>query len=503
MVNKNDILKKQILDNISWLIDANKLEEAINLIEGYMIIDSQNIEIYSMYAIALILQKEFETSKKIILSGLQIDPENIDLLYNLAYIYELKDDLKSATRYYAQVYCLSKDELLKQQIINKFEVDRLKFDIDSAVSIENFLMRNSMKKCLILCHFFSVYTKHFIEKLRGSENIQFDILTTDERYEFDMEEDAIKTVYIYKTIEELQTKMNFIGSYDIIHIHFLSPFYGIVSKQIRQKANKVIVSIWGSDYYRTSEQDKVEQLSILEIADNINFGNEDTFLDFDNCYNKKFNKKLSICRFGLIQLEVIKSLEGKNKIELKREMSCSPDDIIITCGTNASLAQNHLAMIESILSIRTKLPANLLFIFPMTYGDANLILQIKDKLMHSGLRYKIYEEFLSEQENAKLRLISDVLIQAQTTDQLSGSMQEYLFAGNIIITGAWLPYKIFTDNGVCFLKVDTLEAIGEKLQFAIENMNALKTNCIDNKKLIWNMTSWENAICNWINVYYD
>ncbi|BCZ48625.1 hypothetical protein psyc5s11_46920 [Clostridium gelidum] len=357
------------------------------------------------------------------------------------------------------------------------------------------------KRCLVLCHFFSVYTKNFLEKLKNDYDIEFDVLTMDENYKVKIDKNIIENVFIYRNIDELTDKINLIEKYDIIHIHFLAYFYGLVAKQIRKKCDKIIVTIWGSDYYRTTQEQKQFQKNIFEIADNINFGNENTLINFNNYYNKVYSSKLSICRFGLIQLDYIKAFINDDKTEIKELLSLPKDSIIITCGYNASPEQNHLSIIDSILKVKNQLPANCYFLFPMTYGEKSLFSIVRERLRESGIKYRIYDQFLSEEDTAKLRLVSDIMIQVQTTDQLSGSMQEYLYADNVIITGSWLPYSVFKNKGIYFIEVDKVEEVGKKLMYSVRNLHKLKNKCGKNKDIIWNMTSWEKAIDNWIHVY--
>ncbi len=49
------------------------------------------------------------------------------------------------------------------------------------------------------------------------------------------------------------------------------------------------------------------------------------------------------------------------------------------------------------------------------------------------------------------------MIQLQATDSFSSSMRETLYAGNIVITGDWLPYGTLDEKGVFMLKVSSVE----------------------------------------------
>lgn len=499
MYKDMDRVKNEIKENINILVSNGELEQGKALINEYRKMVDNDIEIYSMEAIIAIMEGNLEYAEGLLKQGLNISRNNFDVNYNLAYLYNIKHNVNESLKFYKNAYNYAENITTKDEV--KSVVEDIIIKEGLSINIEDFINKRNRKRCLVLCHFFSVYTKNFLEKLKKEDDIEFDVLTMDENYKVKIDKNTIENVLLYKNIDELTDKINLIEKYDIIHIHFLSPFYGFVAKQIRKKCDKIIVTIWGSDYYRTTQDERQFQKNIFEIADNINFGNENTLIDFNDYYNQIYNDKLSVCRFGLIQLEYIKAFINDDKVKLRDTLSLPENSIVITCGYNASPAQNHLSIIESILKVKNQLPTNCYFLFPMTYGDKELVISVRKRLGESGINYRIYNEFLSEEDTAKLRLVSDIMIQVQTTDQLSGSMQEYLYAENVIITGSWLPYSVFKNKGIYFIDVDKVEDVGNKLVDSIRNLHSLRYKCSSNKEIIWNMTSWEKAINNWINVY--
>jgi len=46
-------------------------------------------------------------------------------------------------------------------------------------------------------------------------------------------------------------------------------------------------------------------------------------------------------------------------------------------------------------------------------------------------------------------------------DRIIVTVQEYLYAENIVITGDWLPYDTLDERGVFMLKVSSVEEVGE------------------------------------------
>jgi glycosyltransferase involved in cell wall biosynthesis len=108
---------------------------------------------------------------------------------------------------------------------------------------------------------------------------------------------------------------------------------------------------------------------------------------------------------------------------------------------------------------------------------------------------------MNDREVAFLRLSSDIMIQVQNTDSFSSSMREHLYAGNVVITGDWLPYETLDKKGCFMLKVSDVDLVGEKLVYAINNLDSLKKRCQGNPEIIWELSSWENNIDSWCNLY--
>ncbi len=101
---------------IQELIDENNISEAEKMLLKYEKIAEDDIEVFSMKAIICIIKGELEEAEKIIIKGLNIDSNNADLLFNMAYIYENKKLYVKAYEYYEKSKENSYDENYKRNI---------------------------------------------------------------------------------------------------------------------------------------------------------------------------------------------------------------------------------------------------------------------------------------------------------------------------------------------------------------------------------------------------
>lgn len=289
-------------------------------------------------------------------------------------------------------------------------------------------------------------------------------------------------------------------SFKAINIHFVYVYYVLIYSFLVK--NTLIFTIYGSDFYRMNPFKRWLQKFLYEKAKTITFTNslsKKSFLD----YYGTFANKTKVCRFGLGTLDFIDKNRDKDVMEMKQILGFSQTKIIVTCGYNATKGQQHEAIIKNISLLESDLLDQVQFIFPMTYGDKAYRETIKKMLEKTNLDCIVLEEFLYEDKNAYIKLASDVMINMLQTDSFSGSMQEFLYANNLVITGSWLPYQVFDEAGIYYHKIDRIEQLDSKLSEVLEYLKNRVENgkTMKNISIIDSLSSWKNNIKSWIDTY--
>lgn len=100
MKNDMDLLKKRLKGNIQKLIDSGDLKDARQLVEQYKDIDSDDVEVYSMDAVILIMENKFDEAEEVLREGLDIDENNFNLNYNFGCVYKQNQNFEKAFWYY-------------------------------------------------------------------------------------------------------------------------------------------------------------------------------------------------------------------------------------------------------------------------------------------------------------------------------------------------------------------------------------------------------------------
>ncbi len=292
-------------------------------------------------------------------------------------------------------------------------------------------------------------------------------------------------------------------NYNIIDIHFFSPYYHRLIFELKDRKKKVKITIWGSDFYRVDSERREMQRKIYQIVDLIQIETPQIANDFIGVY-PELEDKIRIAHFGITQFEVIDELKSliNDNSSLRKSIDIPENKIVITCGTNASPGQQHMQILESIKNLNAKHKKSIFLILPLTYGRASekYVNNILKKVETLDVPYLIFNTFLSKRDTGILRVVSDVLISIQVTDALSSAIQEYMYSGNIIITGDWLPYNLLKDNGVFYITT-SIEDLTETIKSTIDNIKTFKISCIDNKEILLRLSSWNEVIKKWESIY--
>lgn len=125
---------------------------------------------------------------------------------------------------------------------------------------------------------------------------------------------------------------------------------------------------------------------------------------------------------------------------------------------------------------------------------------VQNALKDVAFCYDIIIQRMTELQLLSLRKISDIVVNIQVIDSLSASLQEHIFCGGVLIAGEWLPYSLFTDHGIYYIKSGVSD-LSEKLLDTIQNLDTLKRKCGDNGQRIYALTSWQAVIERWKDIY--
>ena len=369
----------------------------------------------------------------------------------------------------------------------------IRYDLLHAEEVET-----GSKKVMIFCSFFSVYTKQLIENMsKRYTDIEFSLLTRDEENCDKIKATMLKHIYCYQTLRDLKTILEQMPVYDAMQLLWIEQHWVYFYRLIGMKTRKLNLNVGGSDFYRAGSEEREFKRKIIEKADCITAETEQTIQDFKTYYGA-VAQKTGLLPFGIEVLDFIKGNAGTSCSSIKKKLGFPADKLIVTCGHNANRAHQHIKIIEALGCLDEYIKKQLMLVFPMTYGqNEGYIKEVSDALEDKGIEYAILTKFMSFQEMAEYALVSDIMIHVQTTDQLSSTMLEEMYAGSIVIAGSWLPYQSLHEMGIYFLDVDTIPDVPETLQKVVLNIEIYKKKCARNKEIIWKHSAWDELAPKW------
>ena len=296
----------------------------------------------------------------------------------------------------------------------------------------------------------------------------------------------------------------YLKKYDVIFIHYLTPYYYRFVKFYKRNTTKLISVFWGSDLFRIKERDIPKVRKIIELSDVINLTTDEMYKEYCQIFRMTDNKEITNFMFGMSVLDDLIELEDKIMdrqsfiSELSSGIDITPKTKIVTIGYNGAPEQQHIKIIEN---LEKKEWEDTLFIFPITYGGTKKYhMRLEKALKESSLNWILITKFLSNRQVAKLRYVTDVFIQLQPTDALSAATQEHLFAGNRVIVGSWLPYKTLIDKGVVYHTVNFVDEIVVKLEEVLHSGLLPSKIKEKNRKAIAEMSAWSELIEPWMRL---
>lgn len=358
-------------------------------------------------------------------------------------------------------------------------------------------------------------TAEFIEELkkRGFSVVALDIWSFTYFDENEKYHTLVPKIFkggfakIYKRIFRKYTIKKYIKKSDIVDIQWCGYYYSKYISTIKNSSSKLIATLFGSDFYRATDQERNIQSKIFEEADIVVIGpnmKEDFIEVFPHIENK-----ISFGQYGSKRLDIVDEINtAENRKAFREKYSIPQDKIVVSVGYNAKKEQQHLKFLKLLDSLRQDKKDKLLLFFPLTYGrEGNYVNELKTAV--SELKIDSYyleksietgERWLSDEEISETKILSDITVNIQTTDALSSSIKEAMLANDVVLVGDWLPYGIYEEIGA-FLIRSTMDDFLSSFENIIDDFEEFKSKNKNNRDVILKFASWNSVIEDFIDRY--
>ena len=309
---------------------------------------------------------------------------------------------------------------------------------------------------------------------------------------------------VYRKLNRKRILRKYIQKADVIDIQWCGYYYAEYIDYIFKLNEKIIATPFGSDVLRANDNERKIQNHIFEKSKLIVLGKNwhDVFLKFF----PHTESKLRFSQFGSARFDRIVELYSESfKLSLRLKYKVPDDKICVTVGYSASPVQQHLVFLEQIKKCKGEIASKVIFLFPLTYGiekESEYYKKLISEIKSSGFDYLLFENRLSDDELSEIRILSDVMVNIQTTDSQASSIKEAFAARNVVLVGDWLPYDFYEDLGVYLIRSD-LENLNSNFVKIIEEYNTCKNLTFSNMDVVSIFASWKQIIPKFINVYKE
>ena len=282
--------------------------------------------------------------------------------------------------------------------------------------------------------------------------------------------------------------------FDYVHVQFVCKFVLLQAKFAAGKNTKCYASFWGSDLLRQTEKYLKSEEKYLRNYELISADGYTLKNAYERIYHK-LNVKFEMIPYGVSLISYIDKYSSDVNA-CKKKFDFPLNKKIVAIGYNAIKQQQHDKVMDALKNIENK--EDYFLVFQMTYGfiaDKDYVPNLLKKIENSGFEYKIIKDYLSMDDLAKLRIATDIFINAQTTDAFANSFIENLYTKSIIINAKWLHYP---ELDMFPLYVNEFSDFNE--------IPSLLEKRIDDEKLEWNKKcienrTWENCRKQWAKAY--
>ncbi|MDL5376355.1 hypothetical protein ACNOIU_03010 [Exiguobacterium mexicanum] len=293
------------------------------------------------------------------------------------------------------------------------------------------------------------------------------------------------------------------GPYDVLHVHFVGQSECEKIELLEGNYEKLILSFWGSDLLRAEKKSLEKLENVIKKANIITLGSKDMVKKFQEKFGNTYNSKIKLVYFPTTVYTKIDEIISSENVYISRGKFSLPNDkYIVVCGYNGSETQNHIEILQNLKNLSPVIKNKLFLVFPMTYGASKKYLdEVKSFIKTIDIEYSILTNYLNEESIARLWRCTDIFVHVQPTDGFSSSMRENLYAGTVVINGAWLKYNELEQEPHYINKVNKIDELATAISHITSNFPTYRKKSEINKNVIEKLFSNKDEYVKWMNLY--
>lgn len=377
------------------------------------------------------------------------------------------------------------------------------------------------KRMLVIADSDSFWTKRFVEHVAlpaGYEVVLFPIWGHQGKYDAFYAENHV-TIYhdqhtlpVIRRIPRLRMWARIwanaqsllkLGPFDVVHNHYISQRDLALGEMVSRRCGARWVStIWGSDFLRASEKEKKKMAPLLSRCHFVHTVTSMIGEQLVRYCGEPLRQKLVLADFGqdsYRQMDEMRQI--MTKADCKRSYGIDPESFALCIGYSASAAQQQLKVLEAMRSLPEETLKKITIVLQQTYcvDDPDYLKKTHETAALLPCQTVIMTDFMNDEQCARLRLASDAFILAITTDALSSTMLDYLYAGTCVMAGSWLNYPPLDEWGIQLHRFGSFDELPALITQAVNG--EIKGLTPKQRTIFPAEGSWESLLPKWLGMY--
>ncbi|MDQ0304645.1 hypothetical protein [Ancylobacter polymorphus] len=287
-------------------------------------------------------------------------------------------------------------------------------------------------------------------------------------------------------------------------LHMLSPDAAWLLPMLKKRFRKVVAIAYGSDILRRDRSRDWLLSRGLRNLDAIMATNDNVLQAAVTDFPFLAEKPCQLLRFGLPVLDALDVLPACSPEAARSQLGFPSRANLVSLGYNASEGQRQSELIDA-LALRANDLTHCHFVVPIQYGSSKIMESLRRRVSEANSslgseRFTILSEFHDVKMSALMRRATDVLINHSVSDAFSGTVQEVVYAGNLVLAHSDLPYRSMPGFGSSIKTYTNLDDV----------VNSLSESALDSHRsdatLAYNLTrealretsSWDAVFNDWV-----
>jgi len=312
-----------------------------------------------------------------------------------------------------------------------------------------------------------------------------------------------KIVGMYQRFRHIKNEIKKLPRESTAVVHFLSVDVFWLIPLLKRHFIKVSGIAYGSDILRRTPSIDWFFARGLKQLDQIAATNDNVLNMILSDFPFMQQTEHSIVRFGLPVFDAIDEIGKMSPQEARSQLGYDPDKALVSLGYSASLGQRQIELITH-FTAQSEYFHHANFVIPIQYGPSAVCNRVIDACEEAnkrstGPRFHPLTEFHDAKKAALLRRATTALINHSVSDAFSGTVQETVYAGSLVLACSQLPYETMPGFGTAIQPYsqvsDTISILSEG---SIESWtNEIQTSLELVQKELRNLSSWDAVIDDW------